>query len=140
MSSDAIDAAVVAKLSSDSTLTSLAPGGVYRDVAPAGVSGVYLIVSQMAHQDAYVLAGGPAREMVTFLVKAVELAKSGAGANAAAARVQALLNGAVLSISGYRCMNVERSERIAYAELADGGDARYQHRGGLYEVMAEVIA
>lgn len=138
-STAAIDAAVIARLAGDATLTAAAPGGVYRDVAPQGASTPFVIVSQMAHEDDYAL-GAQAYERVLYLVKAVDLATSGTGAQAAADRVHALLQEATLTITGYRSMLVQREERVAYVEVVDGSDRRYQHRGGMYAVFAEATA
>ena len=52
-STAAIDAAVIAKLATDATLAGLAPGGVFRDMAPQSVTTPFVIVSQMAHEDDY---------------------------------------------------------------------------------------
>lgn len=135
-STSAIDAAVIAKLASDATLTTLAPGGVFRDTAPQGVSTPFVIVTQMAHEDDYSI-GSQAFEQVTYLVKAVGLGTSASGTQAAADRIQTLLQGATLTITGYRSMLVQREERVAYVEVDDASDRRWQHRGGLYLVFAE---
>ena len=54
-SSQAVDTALIAKLSGDATLMAAAPGGVYREVAPQGVAEPFIIVQQMTHEDQYLL-------------------------------------------------------------------------------------
>lgn len=137
MSSGNIDAALISKLAGDATLTSLAPGGVYREVAPLGVAEPYVIVQLMNHRDEYQLARGQAFEDSTYMVKAVQASTSGSAVQAAADRIQALLHNGSLTITGYRLTDLERIERIAYVEIDDDRDRRYQHRGGLYQVLVE---
>lgn len=137
-STSAIDAAVIAKLATDATLTTLAPGGVFRDVSPQGVSTPFVIVSQSAHMDDYVMRAA-ALEEVRYLVKAVHLSTSGSTAQSVADRIQTLLQDAVLTITGYRSLLVQREERVAYVEVDDASDRRYQHRGGIYVVIAEPV-
>lgn len=137
----AIDAAVIAVLANDSSLTSLAPGGVFRDVAPQGVSVPFVIVSQMAHEDRYGVGSSRAAfEIVTYLAKVVDQSNSGTNAQTAANRVNTLLHGATLSATGYHAMLCERTERVAYVEVDDQSDRRWQHRGGMYEVTAEATS
>ena len=68
----------------DATLMALMPDGVYWDVARQGATR-FVIVSQVFHLDVP-MHGQTAYEQVTYLVKAVELATSGANIQAAACR------------------------------------------------------
>lgn len=138
-SPSAIDAAVIAKLANDATLTGLAPGGIYRDTAPQGVTTPFVIVSQVDHDDAYAI-GSAAYQQVTYLIKGVHQSTSGTTAQQIADRIQVLLQGAALTMTGYRLMLLDREGSIAYTEVDDGSDRRYQHRGGTYTVTAEATA
>jgi len=138
-STAAIDAAVIAKLATDATLTGLAPGGVFRDMAPQSVTTPFVIVSQMAHEDDYAI-GSQAFEQVRYMVKGVHLSTSGLTAQGVADRIQTILQGATLTITGYRSMLVQREERLAYTEVDDASDRRWQHRGGIYLVVAEATS
>lgn len=135
----AIDAAVIAKLANDATLTSLAPGGIYRDTAPQGVQTPFVIVSQLDHNDEYSV-GSAAYETVSYLIKAVHQSTSGTTAQSVADRIQTLLQGAALTITGYRLLLIQREGSLAYTEVDDGSDRRYQHRGGTYFLMVEATA
>lgn len=137
MSSANVDAALISTLAGDATLTTLAPGGVYREVAPLGVAEPYVIVQLMSHDDQYLLNKAQAFEAGTYMVKAVQASTSGSAAQAAADRIQALLHNGSLTITGFRLINLARQERIAYVEIDDVRDRRYQHRGGLYDVLVE---
>lgn len=140
MSSQAIDTALIAKLAGDATLTGLAPGGVYREVAPQGVEEPFVIVQQMTHEDQYLLRRQSAFESVLYLVKAVQQSMSGSGAQAAADRIHTLLQNGSLTITGYTLTLLQREERIATVEIDEDRDLRYQHRGGLYRLIAEPTA
>ena len=130
-STSALDAALVSKLSGDATLTTLAPGGVYWDMAPQGIATPFVVITQMSHGDAYSLRA-QAYEEITYLVKAVDANTSGVSAQNAADRIHTLLQDATLTVPGYRSLLVQRSERVRYVELDDESDRRWQHRGGLY--------
>lgn len=135
---DPIEEAVIAKLRADATLRTLAPGGVFQDIAPPAVGEPFVIVTLQAHQDIYeqdVASAEPAMETGFVLVKAVGQATTRAAVKAAGARVHAVLQGATLTISGGHSMDVSRENRVAYVE-ADG-PVRWQHSGGIYAVWAD---
>ena len=131
--SSAIDAAVIQRLSSDATLTSLMPDGVYWDIAPHGKNR-FVKVSLVIHEDEAMLQGD-AYERVTYRVLAVELATSGSNSIAAAARINTLLHNATFAVTGYGLMACHRIERHRVTEAdEENADVRWQHRGGDYEV------
>jgi hypothetical protein len=132
--SSAVDAALSAKLLADSALIALMPDGVWFDEAGKSAT-KFVLVSHVAHEDTYMLQGS-AYERFLYLVKAVALETSGANVRAAAARIHALLQDGTLTPSGYTLMRMQRVERIRYTEVDEvNADARWQHRGGHYEVM-----
>jgi hypothetical protein len=53
----------------------------------------------------------------------------------AAARIHTLLQLGTLTATGYTLMRLARLERVRYTEVDEDTDARWQHRGGHYEVM-----
>src|SRR4029079_2737274 len=88
--SSAIDAALVAGLQGDPTLTGLMPDGVYMDPAPPGLQR-YVIVSLVIAEDRAVF-GGRAVAACLYLVKAVTLTTTGlTGIKEAAAQIDTLL-------------------------------------------------
>lgn len=109
------------------------PDGVYWDVARHG-STRFVIVSLVFHQDVPMF-DATAYEEFTYLVKAVELATSGANNQAAAQRINTLLHDATFTVTGYGLM---RSQRVGHVRFVDPDpedpDIRWQHRGGRYEV------
>lgn len=134
MSVAALDNGLLATLKADATLTTRAPGGVYRDMAPQGTAEPFVIVTLMAHLDIPQFGDAPAYEEGRFLVKAVGQGTSATATESAADRIHALLNGGTLTVTGFTHMGTWREERISYVE-ADGS-ARWQHRGGMYVVRA----
>jgi hypothetical protein len=134
-----IDSALVATLQSDATLTGLMPGGVYVDEAPAGLT-QFVIVSLVDEVDVPKF-GGRAFEDALVLVKAVEKKPATGSGNikAAAARIDAVLEDAVLTVAGYTPMACYREQRVRTTEV-DGVDTsiRWFHRGGRYRVQQSV--
>lgn len=125
----------MAKLLNDSTLQAITTDGVFFDVAKHG-STKFVIVSQMAHADEDEFRE-TAFERFTYLVKAVTLSTTGADVKTAADRIQTLLHNGTLTVAGYTCMSMRRTERIRYTEVDESNDLRWQHRGGLYEIWAD---
>lgn len=135
--SNAIDAAIVTLLANDAQLTGAAgymPDGVFFDIAAKGKTR-FVIVSLLTAPDTRMFQGRAFEEPL-YLVKAVELSTSGTNAKAAAARIDTLLDGAVLTATGYGSVMVRREERVRFTEVDQDSDARWQHRGGRYQVTA----
>ena len=129
-----IDNALVAKLGGDATLLSYMTNGVYVDEAPPG-STKFVIVSLVDEADEPQF-GGRSFENALYLVKAVALSTAAANIKAAAARIDALLEGGTLTAAGYSLMTMTREARVRLTEV-DEVDAsiRWQHRGGQYRVV-----
>uniref|UniRef100_A0A6M3JPL6 Uncharacterized protein n=1 Tax=viral metagenome TaxID=1070528 RepID=A0A6M3JPL6_9ZZZZ len=137
--SSAVDAAVVAKLAGDSTLLALMTDGVFVDIAGKDDTR-FVIVSQASHFDDYVFDGRVV-ETFSYLVKAVDRSTSGATVKTAAARIDTLLQDVALTISGYGHLLTRRSERVRYTEVDSvDQDIRWQHRGGLYQVVVAPLS
>lgn len=134
-----IDGAVIGRLRADPVLATLAPGGVWRDLAPGQTAEPYVIVSLAASEDVYV-CGGTAWVSQLYIVKAVHRHPSAGPAGAAADRVHDLLQDATLVWPGYRALLIQREERITYVETDERTEARYQHVGGLYRLLAEPVS
>lgn len=131
--SDAVDVAVIAKLS-EPTLAGFMPDGVFYDVAPGGTK--FVIVSLLAHEDSYVFEG-TAFERHLYLIKAVQKSNTiTAEVRSAARRIHALMQDGALSITGYSHVKTKRLERIVIAEPDDiDRNIRWMHLGGHYEVL-----
>lgn len=132
----ALDIAVVNALKNDATLQSLAPGGVFRDVAPEAVvnaaledSGqVFGIVTLQSAPQTYVFEGRAAEEC-SYLVKFVSPSTSPVGAQAALDRAEVVLAALIASgsPSGFKVTCSRREERISFVE--SDGPVYWQHRG-----------
>jgi hypothetical protein len=80
--------------------------------------------------------GGRAYEDALFLVKAVMLSTSGGNIQAAAARIDTLLEDQPLTVAGYTWMTTHREARVRITEVDEQDAAiRWQHRGGHYRVQ-----
>lgn len=125
---------VMAALNDDATLIGLVPDGAFLNVSPGGVTKA-VIVSLVTHEDAYAMRQR-GHEKFLVLVKAVERSTSVDGVNAAAARIDALLQAVELTITGYSHMVTLREEHISYAEVDEDKDEHWQHAGGRYAIWA----
>lgn len=136
-----IDAALVTLLQTDAQLKTLAPDGVYVDVALPNKK-QFVIVSVILAEDRAQF-GGRALEDVQYLVKAVMLTKTTDtvpnNSKAAAARIDALLEDQPFTANGYGWMTAHREERVRYTEVDDvDATIRWLHRGGRYRVQMAV--
>ena len=132
--SSLIENAVIAKLLADGTLMALVPDGVYFDEAAAGKQR-FVIVSLIDEHDEPQF-GGRSYEDTLLMVKAVMLSSAGGNIQAAAARIDTLLEGGTLTAAGYALMTLARESRIRATEVDEADSAiRWQHRGGNYRLV-----
>jgi hypothetical protein len=129
-----VDAALSQKLLSDVPLMAMATDGVYFDVAKKGATRFILV--SLLNEDDTPMFNGRAFEDGLYLVKAVIQETSGANVRSAAARIDALLDRGTLLVDGYGQVTITRTGRVRYTEVDEDNDARWQHRGGHYRVMA----
>jgi hypothetical protein len=132
-----IDAALVSKLGSDATLLGYMTNGVYFDEAPPN-STRFVIISLVEESDERTF-DGRSHEDAVYLVKAVALstvANAATHTRNAAARIDALLDGQVLTATGYTHMAMHRENRIRFTEVdEEDSTIRWFHRGGQYRVV-----
>lgn len=135
--SSAIDTAVIGRLLADAALAALLPDGWYMDVAADSLER-YGLLSIIEARDVPNF-GGRAYEDVLYQVKAVMLSSAGGDIEAAAARIDAVLEDATLAIPGYGLMTLHREERIRAAEAdAENPALFWFHRGGRYRLQASL--
>ena len=132
-----IDTALLMKLSSDPTLLGYMPNGVYFDEAPPNFTRFVRITLVDEHDESRFESR--AYEDARYLVMAVALStapNAAANVKSAAAQIDTLLEGALLMVTGYATMVVEREERIRTTEVDDvDPTVRWYHRGGQYHVV-----
>lgn len=140
--SSAIDAALVALLRADATLGQLVPDGVFIDEAPQDAKR-FVIVQLVDTHDVATFDQRRAIEEVAYLVKAVMLSRANGNPTAAADRIDALLEGAALTVPGYSLIDVFRdpeNARVRYTEKdPNDPDLRYFHRGGQYRIQVSPL-
>jgi hypothetical protein len=138
-----LDAAVLARLGSDPTLLALCPNGVYFGEAPAGCTR-FVIVSVVDANDVPMLQAR-AIEDTLYMVEARMVSTAGGNINAAAARIDELLEDQKLlapgspseEIPGYAWMMTTREGRLRPDPEVDAIDPtiRWFRRGGHYRLM-----
>lgn len=134
-----VDAALLARLSGDSTLMAILTDGVYFDEAKQNAT-KFVIVSLSDQFDESVF-GGRAIESGLYLVKAVTVGPSSLAAAQAAARIDALLEDQPLTVAGYAGMSLYRESRLRQTEVDEVDPSiRWQHRGGHYRVEMSIGA
>mgnify|MGYP003532977036 FL=1 len=137
-----VDTAVTNALKTDATLSTLAPGGIYRDVAPEAVvsaaksdpSQVFGILTLQSEVPLDSFDNKPLDE-ARLLVKFVSPSTSSVGAQAARDRAMAVLEGlSGTVVSGFAITCSKRAERMAYVE--NDGPVFWQHRGVSWLVVS----
>lgn len=96
-----VDSAIYSRLSADSTLTALIPGGVWRMVAPEGTIGAYAVF-QLASATADTRTfgpNGPAIVHLMYQIKVIEKGNSAINVQNALARIDDLLDDYSLSVT-----------------------------------------
>ena len=133
-----VDAALVEVLTTDAALTALCPDGVYWDLRPSGAPApeAFVIVSHFDYRREPGLADDTLYERILYWVVARIRSTSRTPARQAAARIDALLNGAILDLTpaGYTAMACSRVDRRSYLESDPANQSTWHHHGGQYEV------
>jgi hypothetical protein len=129
-----LEAAIFDLLSADGTLTGLAPGGVWRGVAPEGAQGIVVVFSHAGGPDFYTHTQRAFSD-VQYLIKAIGPGLSAIDTGAAYERVDALINDAALPLSSGRVMACRRASTISMDET-EGGEV-WHHVGGIYSIFVQ---
>lgn len=133
-----IDAAVVNVLQADAALQALAPDGVFYELAPPNAKR-FVVVTLKSAQDLETFDGRVAEDNV-YAVQHVALAITDADAKAAAYRIDQLLHGQTLTVTGYAGASTHRDApdpRIRRkAPAPDDASLVWFFSGGNYRVQA----
>jgi hypothetical protein len=129
-----VEQIIYSTLSGDSSLTSLAPGGVWRGVAPIGTTGVYVVFNSMGESDVYAMAARAYTES-DYQIKAIAPGESALPAWNAAERIESLLTDKALVMPTGRLLACRRNSVISLTE-SNGGE-EYQHAGGIYRITVQ---
>lgn len=140
--SSLIENGVIAKLGSDAALLALCPDGVYYAEAPPNAKR-FVIVQLMHSRNEPAFSKGRASEEVVLMVKAVMVSTASGNIQAAAARIDALLEDGTLTVAGYELGAMYRDpdeDRLRITEVDElDPDIRWSHRGGFYRVQMAVL-
>lgn len=139
---------IYAMLSADSTLAGLAPGGVWRGLAPPGTATPYVVLVYQAGTDAVTMNGYRMIVDALYQVKAVGPANISETIAAASARLDKLLggppsqpaSGAVIinAVNEGQVLACYRQSPLMLDELVSG--ELWTSIGGLYRTEIEQIA
>jgi hypothetical protein len=131
-----VDAALVTKLAADATLAALLQSGASVFIDEAAQASTKFVIVSLADQQDVQKFEGRAFEDALYLVEARMLSTSGGNIKAAAARIDALLEGGTLTVSGYALMTMHRESRTRFTEVDQVDPSiRWYRRGGNYRVQ-----
>lgn len=132
--------ALYGKLAGDTTLNSLlgtpASGyskNIYYQTAPEGAGFPRIIFNKQSGVPTEAFGDPSALENDIWLVKAIDQDTTADDAEAAAARIVALLNDTSLSISGASLLYLRRQSDVDYSEVDSG--VVYRHAGSLFRLI-----
>jgi hypothetical protein len=124
------------KMAGDSTLTGLLGGTfIYPGVAPPthNANQPWVVYWKQAGTPQYTLGKGHAFDTEVWTIKAVERNTTSARVDAIAARLDALLTDATLTITGKTTMGLWRESDVEFTET--DGDEIYRHAGAMYRLI-----
>jgi hypothetical protein len=129
-------------LANDATLSSVAPGGVFRALAPPDTATPFVIIAYQAGSDSVTMNGFRMLDDLVFQVKAVGPATSMANIASAAERIDQLLGGTntgpasgVIGSNLGQCLACYRQSPLAMDELVNA--TLFSNLGGLYRLIIE---
>jgi hypothetical protein len=132
-----LDAAIYGLLSDDATLAGLAPGGIWRQVAPGDTPTPLVVFRTTDTQDSYAFSGLAYRR-VTIEVVAVDRASSAEAAQAALSRADALLSDSDADLSSRMSAWAVRAIRRrsgGEGHFIDAGGTVWQTASSTYGIM-----
>lgn len=125
-------AAIYAELDHVS-VAAVAPGGVYRDRAPAATPFPYVVLAAPLPLDSTDVLAGEAFVTGDWTVKVVDESLSAKAADDAYTVVHGRLQDVNLSVTGYTTMVCRRRTIFSYDEDVEGGGS-IQHVGATYRI------
>jgi hypothetical protein len=132
-----VDAALLATLNADAELVALLPHLVWFDEAPQG-STKFGVVRLEDHKDERAFEGRSHEDALYRVVAVVRTTEANAGPTmqAAAARIDVVLEGALLTVAGFDPMTCYRERRVrdTQTDVVDPA-IRFMFCGGLYRVV-----
>lgn len=124
-------------LSGDATLTSLAPGGVFRGLATVGTATPYVVFAYQGGADILSATGYRLGVNSLWIVKAVGPAASTLALQSAADRIEILLMHQSGAVTDARIAACIRQDGVFDDEVVNG--ALWTNVGGIYRIWAEAI-
>jgi hypothetical protein len=138
-SMNAAGSAIYAKLAATSALTSLLAAGtasVFETLAPENTDPPYVVFQEQAPSTPQrTLARGIGYENALYTVKVITQSLSMKTAGEIADQIDAALDNATLTMTGYTVMSIHRIQNVSYPEFVEG--KRFNHRGAVYRLMCD---
>lgn len=131
-----VDQAIYSVLSGDAILASLAPGGVWRQLAPLDTATPLIVFRTPTPDEDRHTLGRLAYRLVTIEVAAVDRSPSAEAAQAALARAEELLTDAALSaaMTGWS-VGYARRRSATEAHFLDAGGSVWQTTAATFRLM-----
>jgi len=126
------------RLGSDATLLGLCPNGVYYQEAPEGAKQFVIVSLVEEHDEGTFEQRG--FEDALYMVEARMASTAGGNIQAAAARIDALLEDVPIEAAGFHAMACFRESRLRMTEVDDADPSiRWFRRGGMYRVQVSLV-
>lgn len=123
-------------LTNDSLLTSLAPGGVKRSVAPPGTPVPFIIMGLQSGNDVLTMNAYRIMDDLVYIVKAVGPASMDMAVASAADRMDALLKLTSGTTADGAILACYRQSPLQYDDNSIAGET-WMHNGGLYRLIIQ---
>lgn len=135
MSIHLVDAALVQHLAADTTVSTLATGGVWFGTAPPEATFPHVVANRRLSGDDGVLSGD-STVVAEYLVKAVDKSTSVLTVGQLEEACRRRVEDDPFTAAGTNVMAAYRIQTVGPYQEFDG-ETVYQHRPGVYEVMFE---
>ena len=134
---DPVRAAIYARLSGDATLTGLlaAPGNIFHSIGPQTAAFPLIVFNEAAGTRVLQFAGAHIKNDL-WQVKAIAAGSSATPAEDIAARVDVLLDNAVLAITGREHLYLRNESDIPAYPEQDGAES-FWHVGAYYRLWTQ---
>lgn len=127
----AVDTALYDRLMADPLVTSRAPGGVHRFIAPEGTEYPFVVFGQQSGTDVYTQGQRALRDLV-YAIEVVDRGMTTETIEQVAQRIDELLTDDPLTIVGWTNLYTRRTADIESIEVQDG--IVYQHLGAMFAI------
>ena len=116
-------------------LLTLGTAGVFQDLAPEGAVPPYVVFNAQSPSVPQYTYTAVAFENTIYQVKGVTQGPSKAAGGTIAHQIDAALNDAAVTVTGYTLLKCRRLQDVDFTEVVSG--VRFSHIGGLFRVWVD---